>query len=344
MDGDGVAAAPPASDADSAARRTTLAVVGGDVEAAVQPVAADDDGDGDAFPPTATLCRRARALWAIFPQPSNKTRLLLLVLVVILATASVTISSGDAFVLLGHVVSWLDDELSLGGLIALLVLANSLLCAAAVPNALLATTTALLYSRRLPLEGALPLGLCSSLLALCVGGSISYALGVTLLKEWAEKFASNSPTVAALRLAMVKDGAKVSALLRTSLPASMVNYGMAAAGCDFGTFVIGFAGHVPWTFLYTWVGCSIEELSELNSADDDGVNDAKLWGTIAAVTGTAVVLTWVGATSVRRLVKAQLDAQSVADGGGGGGGGDTGHVGAGGVLTGTPGGHEVELT
>ena len=315
-------------------------------------MASDRDGADAAVPPAATtLCERARALWALFPRPSNKLRLLLLVLVVILATASVTISSGDAFVLLGHVVTFLDDELSLAGLIALLVFANSLLYAVSVPNALLATTTALLYSRRLPLEGALPLGLCSSLLALCVGGSISYALGVTLLKEWAESVASNSPTVAALRLAMVKDGAKVSALLRTSLPASMVNYGMAAAGCHFGTFCIGFVGHVPWTFLYTWIGCSIEELSELNSADDDGVNDAKLWGTIVAVVGTAVVLTWVGATSVRRLVKAQLDAQSADDEGGGGGGAPGGsggggdvHVGhAGGVLAEGGNGREVEL-
>ena len=58
------------------------------------------------------------------------------------------------------------------------------------------------------------------------------------------------------------------------------------------------------------MGCSIEELSELNDGDDESVNDAKLWGTIVAVVGTAFGLTWLGATSVRRLVKAELDSQA----------------------------------
>ena len=147
--------------------------------------------------------------------------------------------------------------------------------------------------------------------ALSIGGSVSYWLGVTLLKDWAAEVAEKSPIVNALRTSMARDGAKVSALLRTSLPASMVNYGMAAAGCKFGPFVLGLIGHLPWTVLYSWIGCSIEELSELQNKEEErgkGVSQVKLWGTIVAAVATALILTWVGWTSVQRILKAELDA------------------------------------
>ena len=92
-----------------------------------------------------------------------------------------------------------------------------------IPNALLAIATATLISQKLDFGPALGLSSFIAFMALVTGGGCAFLLGKSILRDWAKKLARGSQVLRALDTALNRDGVKVSALMRTSLPHTIVN-------------------------------------------------------------------------------------------------------------------------
>jgi len=239
--------------------------------------------------------------------PSRRATALIIAVGLVLGFASIMIGSGDAAVWLARATTRFDT-FPLGVLLLVIFGLYSAAAMIGIPNAILCISTAVVLHAKLKgssqgFVGAVALSAVLGFSALVCGGTAAYAMGASVLKEWSERLAANSPTFVALDEALAKDGAKVSALLRTSLPHAMVNYGMSVSRAPFRSFVIGFVGHAPWCILYSWIGCSIDSIRDLNEpAGGSGAEQARAWGGLVALAVTAVALTFATHRALRKVV------------------------------------------
>eukprot|EP00392_Amoebophrya_sp_AT5.2_P015740 g15956.t1 len=137
----------------------------------------------------------------------------------------------------------------------------------------------------------------------------------------------------ALQRGLGENGVFLSALMRTSLPHVVVNYGLAivtvekdegqvrsapetmpslerqapsvsAAGFPLHKFVLGCVGHAPWIVVYSWLGCSIDSLSELLAGtEDSGSAAARTYAGLAALLLTSIALTCVTRRELRKAME-----------------------------------------
>jgi uncharacterized membrane protein YdjX (TVP38/TMEM64 family) len=239
--------------------------------------------------------------------PSRRATALIIAVGLVLGFASFTIGSGDAAIWLARATTRFD-RFPLGVLLLVMFCLYSGAVMIGIPNAILCISTAAILHAKLKgsnlgFVGAVVLSAVLGFSALLCGGTAAYAMGASVLKEWAERLAAKSPTFVALDEALARDGAKVSALLRTSLPHAMVNFGMSVSRAPFTSFVIGFVGHAPWCILYSWIGCSIDSIRDLNEpAGGSGAEQARAWGGLVALAVTAVVLTFATQRALRKAI------------------------------------------
>ena len=244
--------------------------------------------------------------------PSVFGVLLIVVVVAVLATVSITVATGDAVDIVASAAGGLADLPLLTLLLAIVSIFTPLVTFG-FPNAPLAIASATLIAGRVRTDttggfaAALALSATTAFVALVLGGSASYLLATSLLREHAAKLAAASRIYRALDAALARDGAKVSALMRTSLPHAMVNYSCAVSGCSARQFGVGLVGHAPWCVLYSWVGLTIDSIRDLNDPSRGSLGSLRSWLGIAALVITAVVLTFYTQRSLRRRIKEELD-------------------------------------
>ena len=164
--------------------------------------------------------------------PSRQAVALICAVGLVLALVSVGIAYGGA----AHLDRAANgiNELPLAALIVVLfaIYVAAVICG--IPNAILCISTGAILHTKLNgslgtssavFAGAVALSCSLGFAALLTGGLASYYLGASVLKEWAARLAEGSPVFVALDDALARDGAKLSALMRTSLPHAMVTVG-----------------------------------------------------------------------------------------------------------------------
>lgn len=98
-----------------------------------------------------------------------------------------------------------------------------------------------------------------------LGASVVYALASPLgHSRWMARVTSN-PRVAAVRAAIVGEGAWVMFLLRLSplVPYTPLNYALALSGVRFRDFVIALPGMIPAIVMYTYYGKVVGDVAAL---------------------------------------------------------------------------------
>jgi len=163
--------------------------------------------------------------------PSRRATALISAVGLILSFASITIASGDAVVWLARATERFGS-FSIGVLLLVLFSLYAIAVTIGIPNAVLCISTAAILHAKMKgvspgkdstsFAGAVALSAVLGFIALVCGGTASYVMGASILREWAERLSAASPIFVALDEVLAKDGAKVSALLRTSLPHAMV--------------------------------------------------------------------------------------------------------------------------
>lgn len=165
--------------------------------------------------------------------------------------------------------------------------------------------------------GSLALSFSIAMIGLSIGAVISHYLGRVVFREWALDLRDKNPLFHALDDAMVRDGVKLSALLRTSLPLLMVNYGLAVSSLPFHKFCLGLCGHIPWCVVYSWLGCTLDSLLDvISGGESEEAAAARAWGGLCSLVLTAVVLTFITQRAIRKVVKHEkenLDSRSDSD-------------------------------
>jgi uncharacterized membrane protein YdjX (TVP38/TMEM64 family) len=253
---------------------------------------------------TKNVVTRAREFWT---RMTWTQRALVLFLAAVLAAGFITLATGD---LIDAANATLDalDSIHLAALLLILVVLYVGLVAIGIPNLVLCIGTATLIARRLhardnagAFAGSLAISCAIASIGLVTGGSLSYLLGRTVLRSWALQLRESSRIYRALDGALEKDGAKVSALMRTSLPLVLVNYGMALSKCPFRKFLLGMLGHAPWVIVYAWLGCTLDSVADILSGSGGG-GTARTWAGLGALVVTGVVLTYVTQRALRKIV------------------------------------------
>ena len=89
---------------------------------------------------------------------------------------------------------------------------------------------------------------------------------------------------------------------------------MSVSRCPLRSFVLGFLGHAPWCVLYSWIGCSIDSLRDLNSAGTSEADQSRAWGGLVALGFTAIVLTLTAHRALHSAVSQATAARDVGDG------------------------------
>ena len=106
-------------------------------------------------------------------------------------------------------------------------------------------------------------GYLTVLVSATIAAAISFKIGRTFLRDWAQGIASTSPKWRAIDSAVSKEGFKVVLLLRLSplLPFAISNYLYGLTSVDFFSFITAtFLGFAPGTFGLVYAGkcsCSI---------------------------------------------------------------------------------------
>jgi len=189
-------------------------------------------------------------------------RVWLLLISAVLAVCFIGIATGDAL-LWAAALEDAIDAFELGPMAVSLFALYVVLVVCGVPNILLCVGCATLYARKLDFWSAFALSVLLAFMALVLGGLAAREIGASVLRSWSERMRGASRTFRVLDGALARDGASVSALMRTSLPHALVNYGMASIACSRASFALGMVGHLPFATLYSYLGCSLRSIVEL---------------------------------------------------------------------------------
>ncbi len=89
-----------------------------------------------------------------------------------------------------------------------------------------------------------------------IGAHITFYLGRTLLKEWAQKKLSNFPKIQLMEKAVKREGLKVILLTRLSplFPFGLLNFTYGLSDVKVFDFTLGMIGILPGTILYCSLG------------------------------------------------------------------------------------------
>ena len=98
-----------------------------------------------------------------------------------------------------------------------------------------------------------------------LGASAVFAIASPLGRtRWMDRV-TRDPRVAAVRTAVVGEGARVMLLLRLSplVPFNLVNYAFALSGVRYRDFVVALLGMIPAIVMYTYYGMVVGDVAEL---------------------------------------------------------------------------------
>tara|TARA_B100000965_G_scaffold336706_1_gene303165 strand:- start:5700 stop:6320 length:621 start_codon:yes stop_codon:yes gene_type:complete len=132
-----------------------------------------------------------------------------------------------------------------------------------------------------------------------IGAHLTFYLGRTFLKEWAQKKISNFPKIKIMEKAVKSEGLKVIFLTRLSplFPFGLLNFAYGLSEVRLLDFTLGMIGILPGTFLY----CSLGSLALKVSSFGDvlaGRSDMSsfIWSLISIVSTILIAILIIRAT------------------------------------------------
>ena len=130
-------------------------------------------------------------------------------------------------------------------------------------------------------------------LAAFIGAHLTFYLGRSLLKEWAQKKVSNFPKVQIMEKAVKREGLKVILLTRLSplFPFGLLNFTYGLSEVKVRDFTIGMIGILPGTILYCSLGSlalKVSNFGEVLSGRSD--TSSFIWSLISILSTILIVI------------------------------------------------------
>ena len=126
-----------------------------------------------------------------------------------------------------------------------------------------------------------------------LGAHLTFYLGRTFLKEWAQKKVSNFPKVQVMGKAVQREGLKVILLTRLSplFPFGLLNFTYGLSDVKVRDFTLGMFGILPGTILYCSLGSlalKVSSFGEVLSGRSD--TSSFIWNLISILSTILVVI------------------------------------------------------
>ena len=142
-----------------------------------------------------------------------------------------------------------------------------------------------------------------------IGAHLTFYLGRTFLKEWAQKKVTNFPKVQIMEKAVKREGLKVILLTRLSplFPFGLLNFTYGLSEVKVRDFTLGMFGILPGTILYCSLGSlalKVSNFSDVLSGRSD--TSSFIWSLIS-ILSTILVVIFV----LRSTRKINQDSQSL---------------------------------
>ena len=126
-----------------------------------------------------------------------------------------------------------------------------------------------------------------------IGAHITFYLGRTFLKEWAQKKVSNFPKVQIMEKGVKREGLKVSLLTRLSplFPFGLLNFTYGLSEVKVRDFTLGMIGILPGTVLYCSLGSLALKVSNFGEVLSGRSNTSSfIWGLISILSTILIVI------------------------------------------------------
>ena len=134
------------------------------------------------------------------------------------------------------------------------------------------------------------------------GAHLSFYLGRTFLKEWAQKKVSNFPKVQIMDKAVKREGLKVILLTRLSplFPFGLLNFTYGLSEVKVRDFTLGMIGILPGTVLYCSLGSLALKVSNFGEVLSGRSNISSFIWSLISILSTILVVVLV-LRSIRKL-------------------------------------------
>jgi len=135
-----------------------------------------------------------------------------------------------------------------------------------------------------------------------IGAHLTFYLGRTLLKEWAQKKVSNFPKVQIMEKAVKREGVKVILLTRLSplFPFGILNFTYGLSEVKVRDFTLGMIGIIPGTILYCSLGSLALKVSNFGEVLSGRSDISSFIWSLISILSTILILILV-LRSIRKI-------------------------------------------
>ena len=141
-----------------------------------------------------------------------------------------------------------------------------------------------------------------------IGAHITFYLGRTFLKEWAQKKASNFPKIQIMEKAVKLEGFKVILLTRLSplFPFGLLNFTYGLSEVKVLDFTLGMIGIIPGTILYCSLGSLALKVSSFGAVLSGREETGNFIWSLISISSTILVLLLI-LRSTRKIYQDSLN-------------------------------------
>ena len=138
-----------------------------------------------------------------------------------------------------------------------------------------------------------------------LGATAAFLVGRYLARGWVSKKLDAYPRFQAVDKAVGREGLKIVFLTRLSpvFPFVLLNYAFGITGVSLRDYVLGFAGMIPGTLLYTYLGSAVGSLAALFAQSDRAKTPTEYAFFIVGLVATFAVTWFVTRIATRAFNK-----------------------------------------
>ncbi len=142
-----------------------------------------------------------------------------------------------------------------------------------------------------------------------IGAHLTFYLGRTFLKEWAQKKVSNFPKIQIMEKAVQREGLKVILLTRLSplFPFGLLNFTYGLSEVKVRDFTLGMIGILPGTILYCSLGSLALEISNFGEVLSGRSDTSSFIWSLISILSTIIIVVLV----LRSTRKINQDSKSL---------------------------------
>ncbi|MGO9567968.1 MAG: TVP38/TMEM64 family protein [Desulfomonilaceae bacterium] len=206
-----------------------------------------------------------------------------------------------------YLASVLDWTQSLGGWGLIVVAALYVLaCLLFLPGSILTLGVGFLF-------GA-PAGVLTVLTGANFGACAVFVVGRTIARDWIARKIADNPKLAALDVAVGKEGFRMVLLLRLNpvVPFNVLNYALGLTKVSFRDYALAtLIGMLPETLILVYLGSAAKSLADsvTGQADSGTAGRVFMWIGLAATIGVAILATRIAQRSLKAARTPARDAR-----------------------------------